>query len=81
MPQICHNCNTNIDTHTPLDETKTNIKVGCRVCNLNICFECGLNYAMHLGIKNNCLCPNCKSELGLYGEVDELGDDKYGWGY
>ena len=81
MTQICDNCSSNIDIPFEQDKRKTNIKVGCRVCNKNICFKCGLHCAIGFGIQNNCLCPNCKSELGLYGEIDELGEDKYGWGY
>ncbi len=81
MPQICDNCDSDMDKSTLSNEIRINKKVGCNVCNINICFKCGLDYALSFGIQNNCLCPNCKSELGMCGEVDDLGEDKYGWGY
>ena len=62
-------------------EKYPNIKVGCRKCDEIVCFECGRSFANKLGIENNCLCPKCRSDLGLYGEIDELGEDYYGWGY
>ena len=82
----CVKCGVGMMARRPIDDASNlasvwRMKVGCRKCDKPICLACGHAAAMRLGIPRNCLCPVCGAELGLDGEVDELGEDYYGWGY
>lgn len=86
MTETCTHCGTTLDERRPIaDESDLggvgSMKVGCRKCQTSVCLACGHAKALSLGIPRNCLCPGCGAELGLDGEVDELGEDYYGWGY
>ena len=86
MTETCAHCGTALEERRPfaddsdLDGVRS-MKVGCRKCGSPTCLACGHTAAQNRGIPRNCLCPGCGSELGLDGEVDELGEDYYGWGY
>ena len=84
--ETCAHCGAGLEERRPIDdasdlESVSRMKVGCRKCESPTCLACGHAAAMRLGIPRNCLCPVCGAELGLDGEVDELGEDYYGWGY
>ena len=86
MTETCAHCGTALEERRPIvDESDLDgvrsMQVGCRKCGTPICLACGHAEALRLGIPRNCLCPGCGAELGLDGEVDELGEDYYGWGY
>ena len=86
MTETCGYCGTSLEERRPIkDESDLvgvrSMKVGCRKCETPTCLACGHAKALGLGIPRNCLCPSCGAELGLDGEVDELGEDYYGWGY
>ncbi|MFH1560636.1 MAG: hypothetical protein ABID84_04425 [Chloroflexota bacterium] len=86
MTETCAHCGSALDERKPIaDEVDFSamqrMHVGCRKCGTAVCFSCAATAASQMGIESNCLCPNCGAELGLGGEVDELGEDYYGWGY
>ena len=86
MTETCAHCGSILDERNPIiDEADLGsiqkMQVGCRRCGTAVCLSCGFAAASKLGIEKNCICPKCSAELGLGGEVDELGEDYYGWGY
>ncbi|MBI4282028.1 MAG: hypothetical protein HY672_00875 [Chloroflexi bacterium] len=86
MTSTCAHCGSDLEERTPIADwvdlsAMQKMQVGCRRCGTPVCLGCGAAAASRLGIERNCLCPNCGAELGLGGEVDELGEDYYGWGY
>ena len=86
MTDTCAHCESALEERRPIAgepdlEEARSMRVGCRKCGRPVCLGCGFAAASRLGIRRNCVCPACGAELGLDGQVDELGQDYYGWGY
>lgn len=84
MIEMCAYCDTKMELLKPNADLATppnNLQVGCNKCETWVCFGCAHEAASTMGIPRNCVCPHCGAELGLLGEVNELGQDFFGWGY